>query len=366
MKKHILLISSIYPPQVGGPAVFTSRYSDWLESKSFKVSVVTYTPNKSNHKSKINYITLSKIRLLSFLRFIVAIMVNSNKKSLILANGAFIETFIACFLTRRSYTLKIPGDLVWELSRNRGWTTSPIEIFQKEKMNFFQKFLRIAINISLRRAKCVISPSVQLVDFLKAWGVDDTKIKLVYNCVDPKIFFPMGLSYSNFDLITVCRLVPWKGIEELIDCVIELDLKLAIVGDGPLMPVLMQRELTFLNNVKFFGRIENKNVVTLLNESKIFILNSNFEATSYAIIESKMCGLPILARSNNGSLTLVRNGIDGFVYTPEGSLTLKEAITKLVYDENLIHKFGKESRIDALDRFNQDKNFPKILEYMEF
>ena len=77
-------------------------------------------------------------------------MKNSNRKTLILSNGAFIETYLACLFSRRKYFLKIPGDPVWELSKNRGWTNNNIEEFQSEKLNLIQRIFRVLINLSLK------------------------------------------------------------------------------------------------------------------------------------------------------------------------------------------------------------------------
>jgi hypothetical protein len=78
-----------------------------------------------------------------------------------------------------------------------------------------------------------------------------------------------------------------------------------------------------------------------------------------------MCGLPVLAKKNDGSLTVVRNGIDGFVYSANEGFTLDSAIMKLSTSSELIELFGSESRKDALLRFNEKINFAKILELME-
>ena len=78
-----------------------------------------------------------------------------------------------------------------------------------------------------------------------------------------------------------------------------------------------------------------------------------------------MCGLPILAKKNDGSLTVVRNGIDGFVYSASEGFTLDSAIIKLSASSELVELFGSESRKDALLRFNEKINFAKILDLME-
>ena len=365
MKPKILLITSIYPPQVGGPAIFTLRFSNWLFENNFKVKIITYTTEIAIRDDKISYISFRYGRLTAFFKFIFEILKNSNKNTLILSNGAFIETYIACLISRRKYVLKIPGDHVWELSQNRGWTSKNIEEFQSEKLNYVQRIFRILTNLSLKNAEFVISPSNQLAIFAKKWGVKNEKVKTIYNCVNPERFKKIDVPYKQFDLITVCRLVPWKGLEELIECSIKLDLKLLIVGDGPLLSELKSLASGWPSNISLIGSIENSKMPDVLNSAKIFVLNSEFEATSYALIEAKMCGLPVIAKETDGSLTLVQNGIDGFIYSSRIGIDLEGVITKLIANKDLINMFGLESRKDALQRFNEQINFAKILEQME-
>ncbi len=48
MKSSVLLISGIYPPDMGGPATFTQDFSRWLAHKDVNILVVTYTDGPSN------------------------------------------------------------------------------------------------------------------------------------------------------------------------------------------------------------------------------------------------------------------------------------------------------------------------------
>jgi glycosyltransferase involved in cell wall biosynthesis len=366
MKPKVLLITTIYPPQVGGPAIFISRFKDWLTENDYDVQVITYSENIGANKNSIFFISLRANRLIAFFRFIRCILKNSDKNTLVLANGAFIETYFASLFSRFRFILKIPGDHVWEFSRNRGWTDKSIEDFQSASLNFTQYTLRKLTNISLKNADFVISPSNQLASFLKNWGIKDKKIKIIFNCVDPKQF----ISHTNngvkkFDLVTVCRLVKWKGVDELIECAIRLNLKLVVVGDGPLMTELKLKAEKAPENVLLLGSLNNKQVIEILSQSKIFVLNSNFEATSYAVIEAKMAGIPILAKATDGSLTLVQDGIDGLIYSGASSSSLETAINQLTSNKTLIEKFGLEAKRDALQRFNQEINFPDILKLME-
>ncbi len=365
MKSKILLVTSIYPPQSGGPAIFTSRFADWITKNNFSPKIVTYCNEKTPNIDNISYISLKPNRFVAFLIFIFSIIKNSSKDTLILSNGAFIETYIASLISRRKYVIKIPGDHVWELSRNRGWTNKNIEEFQVETLNSVQKVFRILINLSLRKATSIISPSNQLSDLAKLWGVKTHRINTIYNCVDAQRFNKVDLPNSNYDLVSVCRLVPWKGLEELIECSIDLNLKLIIIGDGPLMESLQKLANRSPKNIHLVGNVKNEKVVEYLNQAKIFVLNSEYEATSYALIEAKMCGLPILAKATDGSITLVQNNIDGLVYSPKSNTDLKGSIEKLLFNNDLIKSFGVAARKDALLRFNQDINFRQILKVIE-
>ena len=84
------MVTSIYPPQVGGPAIFTSRFSSWLDSHNISNRVITYSLVYSKQKPSITEVKLSSVRIYSFFKFVYKIIVKTNSKSLILANGAFI------------------------------------------------------------------------------------------------------------------------------------------------------------------------------------------------------------------------------------------------------------------------------------
>jgi glycosyltransferase involved in cell wall biosynthesis len=184
---------------------------------------------------------------------------------------------------------------------------------------------------------------------------------LIYNCVNPIYFSNTNSGEKKYNLVTVSRLVNGKGIKEVIECAGELGLKLAVVGDGPLMTDLRSLATTYKTGIVFLGDIKNEDVPKVLNESELFILNSESEATSYAIIEAKMCGLPVLARMNSGSLTIVRHAIDGLIYSSEPGDKLIDSLRKVKSNSNLITEFGNNGREDALVRFNEEENFAAIL-----
>lgn len=361
MASKILLITSIFPPQSGGPAIFTSRFSTWLNSQNIDHRVITYAESISSKRQNLTEVSLNAHRLISFFKFMRSIQRNSDKNCAILANGAFIETYLACRIKRRKYSLKIPGDQLWELSTNRGWTNKNLDEFQYEKLNFVQKILRLLLNLSIRNAEHIIAPSDQLAKLTILWGAKEYKVTRINNCVDPLKFVNLNLRTKDFDVIVVSRLVQWKGLEEVIESCINLKLSLALVGTGPLDSKLKKLAVRSKTKIHFFGNIENHEVMRLLNTSKIFVQNSDYEATAYSLIEAKMCGLPVLARETDGSKIVVRKNIDGYLYSGYGLDALEQVLKNVISNEELMTKWGEESRSDALIRFNQDIAFPRIL-----
>jgi len=365
MSRKVLLITSIFPPQSGGPAIFTQRFGKWLKSKNYELFTISYLNGMKSPSKDLELIELGSNRLFSFIKFILAIKRNSDKETIILANGAFVETYLACLFTKRKYVAKIPGDQVWEIAKNKSLTTCGIEEFQNQKMRPKTYLLRRLFSVAYKNSKFVITPSNQLKEFATKWGVSEDKIKLIFNCVDPLEFTTNNNSIKKYDVVTVCRLVPWKGLEELITCAKLNHFSLAIVGDGPLRTSLEKLANSDKAAIHFMGNLENYKVSQILSQSKIFVLNSEYEATSYALIEAKMCGLPIIAKETSGSTIVVQNKIDGLIINKNNSDQLGQIINNLLQDPVRIDKFGSEARIDALTRFNQEINFLQLLAVLE-
>jgi len=365
MSRDVLLITSIFPPQVGGPAIFTQRFGMWLKRKNYNLFTISYVNGIKTPSKELRLINIGPHRFFSFVNFIFAIKRNSDKNTLILANGAFIETYLACLFTKRKYVVKIPGDQVWEIAKNKGLTSSGIEEFQNEKMQLRIYLLRKLFSKAYKKSQVVIVPSNQLKDFAIKWGVRENRIKLIFNCVNPSTFTVDSTTKKKYDVVTVCRLVPWKGLEELINCAKLYRFRLAIVGDGPLRFNLENLANSKNVQIDFMGNLENYKVSQILNQSKLFVLNSEYEATSYALIEAKMCGLPIIAKETSGSTTVVRNNIDGLIIYKNTNDSLGKMVSTLLKNPTRIAKFASEARIDALNRFSEDVNFSKLLSVLE-
>lgn len=89
---------------------------------------------------------------------------------------------------------------------------------------------------------------------------------------------------ENFTVITVGRLVPWKGNEIVIKSIQTFnDVCLQIVGSGNEMENLKAiagKETTFLGNKS------HKETLHLMSHADLLILNSSYEGMSHVLIEA--------------------------------------------------------------------------------
>lgn len=366
MPKKLLIITGIYPPDTGGPAKFAEEFRCWLDNENVEVEVLTYSDSMTKDFPKFG-IGISRIpRDLSLPRRTwklvgrIGSLLDSNKE--VLAIGAFIETYLASIIHRFSYVAKVPGDIVWERARNNRVTNSDIESFQSQPLNFKYKIYRTLYTNSLKRAKVVIVPSMGLYKLCIKWGISESKLRLIYNSVETSSDLVGKKTRKAYDLVTVCRLVPWKGVDELIAYVAARKLRLLVVGDGPERPQLQALANSLRADVIFEGDVSHQKVLELLLESSLFVLNSQYEGLPHALIEARVMGVLSVARAGTGSDEVINDDQDGFLVRPNRSLkeTLDIAIQIQPEADSMI-ALAKE---DSLKRFSQAANFPQILELL--
>jgi len=357
----VLILSGIYPPDVGGPAKFADVFSKWLSSRKWPVRVVSLCDSKSHQEifQNIQVTLVSRKKKLPqrYLATVFQIYLNSLKVKYILANGLFIEVWIASKIFGLDYAVKVPGDIVWERAKNHSVTTKNVDDFQVEKLNWKYQIFRSLYSRCLRHATDVIVPSGHLFQLCELWGVQRNRIHLIHNSVFTDRFTPTEQKV-DFDVLTVARLVKWKGIDEIIRVCGQNNLKLLIVGDGPEMNNLKNIAHDISAQVTFTGDIAQGGLVSYYSRSRCFVLNSNFEASSYSLLEAMACSLPVIASRNTGSAEVVRHKIDGLL--TDENYSLQEALGDLFANPDSLFVIGRSARQRVLSHFNSEVNFEKI------
>ncbi len=220
MFQNLTLVTGIYPPDSGGPAKFASEFSSWCSDKFPKVTIISYhhTEKCNSLSSNSLFIGINRKDFLIKRQFQMIRRIGRSQKdsSYVLSVGAFLETYVASIFYKFDYVAKVPGDIVWERARNNGRTHLDIDSFQTASLNFKYRLFRLAFTKSLLRASLVIVPSDGLYKLCHHWGVPEDRLKLIRNSVDIEKYSGLNQKQPIFEVLTICRLTPWKGVDELI------------------------------------------------------------------------------------------------------------------------------------------------------
>ncbi len=144
---------------------------------------------------------------------------------------------LAAGLLRKPFVVKIVGDFAWEQARQRSRITMNLDEFVRQRQVPPPiAFLRAIQTFVANHAARIIVPSHYLERIIIAWGVQPEKISVIYNSIEVPSFAKTDHEKKNV-IMTAARLVPWKGISELIDAVAIVkkeipDVSLLVVGKG--------------------------------------------------------------------------------------------------------------------------------------
>lgn len=367
MTTSILLITGIFPPDSGGPSKFALEFGEWASRKNLEVCICTYSDSQElvENVYKLGAIRIRRSHnlLIRYSLMIRSIGMNQSKDKSVLAVGAFLETYFASIIYRFAYTVKVPGDIVWERARNNQLTELNITEFQLEKLKLKYRIFRKLYSNSLKRARIVIVPSQGLYDMCLNWGVSQEKLRLIYNSVEVVDSINESKDLYEYDLVTVCRLVSWKGVDELIEYTAARNFKLVVAGDGPDRERLETLSRNLGAKVTFLGEISNQLVNQLFRKSRVFVLNSYYEGLPHALVEARVAGMLSVGRSGTGSEEVINDDLDGFLIRSDRPLDA--TIDLAIASARKPTDFTQRAKIDSLSRFNKEHNFNAILKTIQ-
>lgn len=162
-------------------------------------------------------------------------------------------------------------------------------------------------------------------------------IKVIPNGFDEKRFKPIAHENAVPQLITVCRLVPAKGLDILLHACAELKKNgypfvLHIIGDGPIREELEQLavELDLYDDIIFYGYMLHPE--EFMPFFDIFVLPSRAEAFGSVFAEAALCWLALVGTNVGGIAEQIDDGVNGLLVPSEDPMALFEALEKLVSD----------------------------------
>jgi glycosyltransferase involved in cell wall biosynthesis len=206
------------------------------------------------------------------------------------------------------------------------------------------------------------------------------KIYRVYNGLDLE-FFPVpypSTANSVPRIISVGRLVAFKGFENLVDACGELarrglDFTCEIIGDGPLRDDLQAKidVLELSHRIKLLGSLSQGAVIEKLRVADIFALASVTDRQGASdifptvIIEAMAAARSVVSTRLAGIPELVAHGETGLLVAPGDTSALAQALEKLIRNPELRSHYGRAGRARIEQHFRIEHTVAPLLQLFE-
>lgn len=216
----------------------------------------------------------------------------------------------------------------------------------------------------LQKVHSVIAVS----DFIKAallrLGADENKVVVIRNGIAAEDIKTGGFPRTR-KIVAVGRLVEKKGFIFLIEALSYLkqtsigEIKLVIIGDGPLRAELEQAARRYNVDVTFAGFKDPSYVLREMSEATAVVVpsvtasNGDSEGLPTVILEAQACATPLVVTRHAGNLEAVVQNQSALVVDEKSATQLAEAINELCSKPEMVEFFGVQGRRHVLAHFSQ-------------
>lgn len=305
---RLLIATPLYPPDDGGPATYAKLLETALPAKGIEVVIVSFSDFRHYKKG------------ISHLRYTCALFRAGRGADLILTLDPVsvgLPALIVSYLRRKPLILKMVGDYAWEQGTQRFGVKENLDEFVKK--NDYPSPVRTLRSIEREvagKATRVIVPSEYLKGIVMAWGIPSEKVTVVYNAFNAdlptasKESLRKKFEYDHPVIISVGRMVPWKGFKVLMDAVGPLvsefpGLTLEIVGSGDRGEYEAYAKEKGYQFVKFSPNQSHDEILSRIKAADCFALNTGYEGLSHLLLEAMAVETPIVTTAVGGNTELL-------------------------------------------------------------
>jgi UDP-glucose:(heptosyl)LPS alpha-1,3-glucosyltransferase len=357
---HIALIRQRYNPY-GGAERFLSRALGALDNADIKVSLLArdWEPIKGIDFVRCDPFYLGRLwRDWSFARKVCQ-QLKTLKPDLVQSH----ERVACCDIYRA-------GDgvhSVWleQKTRNQFWLAQ-MHIHFSSYHNYIKRAEKRLFESSRLRAVICNSTMVRG-EILQRFRIDASKIHVIYNGVDTKLFHP-GIKQQKNSLreqleipeaanvfLFVGSGFERKGLLQVLKSfkVLPENCYLLVAGYDKREQVYRQAadRLSINSRVKFLG--PQKDVIPCYAAADVFILPTLYDPFPNVVLEALACGLPVITSTKSGAAEVITDYANGFVCDAYDLEKLQESMRTLS-DKEVAESMGKQARVVA-EKYDLDK-----------
>ena len=342
---RVLVVSGIWPPDVGGPASHAPAVASFLLGHGHQVEVVVTADRQPEPQPyPVRWTSRRLPKGLRHLHSLALVARRALRADVVYTTGMFGRSGIAARLTRTPYVVKLTGDPAFERMRGRGAVSGDVEAFQEGGGGLGGRALRGLRDSVLQRSAHVYAPSAYLRDLAIGWGASPERVSVLPNPAPTAIPTESRETLRRrFDmdgtvLAFAGRLTAQKSLDVLLRAVASCpEVALVIAGAGDELPLVRRlvAELGLASRTRLLGALPHHDVLELLAAADAAVLASSWENFPHAVVEALAVGTPVIATAVGGVPEIVRDGENGLL-VPVGDVdALAAAIRRFAADESL-------------------------------
>ncbi|HZR91631.1 MAG TPA: glycosyltransferase family 4 protein [Gaiellaceae bacterium] len=357
---RVLVVSGIWPPDVGGPASHAPELAAFLLGRGHEVEVVTTAA--AAPAAEAYPVRWASRRLPVGARHLAAAGLVGRRAArcdVVYSTGMLGRSAVGCALARRPFVVKLTQDPAFERALRRGrFRGDPVQ-FQSSRA---APLLRAARDAELRRAAHVICPSAFLAGLVRGWGVPADRISVLPNPVPPVAALPPRAASGRPLLAFAGRLTAPKDLAVALEAVARVpEVELVLAGDGDERAALEARAhaLGLDGRVRFLGSLPREDVLALFRRADAVLLSSRWENFPHTLVEGLAVGTPAIATAVGGVPEIVADGENGLLVAPGDPEALATAVRRFLADEELRKRLAAAAASSA-ERFSAERVYGEL------
>src|SRR5919204_2937416 len=159
----VLIVSGIWPPDVGGPASHAPEVAGFLHGRGHAVEVVTTASAAPAPEAyPVRWVSRALPVGARHVRGVALVRARAARADVVYTTGMFGRSASGARLAGTPYVVKLTADPAHERARRRGLSRGDVDRFQAERGGVRIAALRAARNAELRGAARVLCPSMYL------------------------------------------------------------------------------------------------------------------------------------------------------------------------------------------------------------
>jgi glycosyltransferase involved in cell wall biosynthesis len=371
----ILLVSGIWPPDIGGPASHGPAIGRFLGEHGHQVRAVT-TADRAGPIDPGFPLTASRRdrpRLLRVSGGAVAVLAAAPRADVIYGIGMYGRSALASTVTRAPLVLKLANDPAYQRARSLGLFGGTLDEFQMPQRHPGLRALKRLRGAIVSKAARIIVPSHYLAALAGGWGLPAERISVIPNSAPAVDGLPSRdalrerLRVLSPTFVFAGRFVAEKNLNLAIAALRETpDASLVMIGDGPERDGLARAVAAsgLGPRVTMKAPLTRRKTIEWLRAADAAILTSESEIFSHVAVEALVAGTPVIATSVGGVPEIVETGVNGILVPPGDARAFGQAMDSVINDRALLDALREGAR-QSIDRYREDSIFEAIERELE-